>query len=1307
MHRVVPELIVSNYRAGRFGGEFTSVGMFLDLSGFSRMTDTLMQHGQHGAEVLAGLMHGVFDPLVRSIFGYGGKIVSFAGDGIMALYPVEQDKTQTALRALASAWVIQQELLRDPGRTTVYGTFPLSVKIGITVGSTDWRILRSEDGSQATYYFRGSAVDGSADAEHRASAGEILLTGSMHDLLRDWIETEPHGSFHRFVGFLGGIPSPSPYMLPAVDLKIARIFMPEEVIVHDMRGEFRQIVNLFMRIPDLSDDRLKEFIDAVFELRRQYGGLLTRLDFGDKGCNLLMLWGAPVAYENDIGRALNFVLDLQGRMDFPITAGVTYYIAHAGYLGSEMCEDYTCYGWGVNLASRFMVNAPAGEVWVDERVARRVSQRFEIEYVRSQTFKGFAAEQKVFVLRRRRQEMSTVYEGDMVGRGDELRRLAEFVEPLWEGRSAGFLAVTGEAGIGKSRLIQAFYSSRLFDERKALWGFCMADQVLRRSFNPLRKWLFNYFGILQNQTLDERRRAFDSKLDELLASALDPELARELDRTRSILGALVDVYWEDSLYDQLDAEARYNNTFLALIALVKAESMRQPFILSVDDLHFVDPDTIAFLSQLKRSLSASPERYPVAVILSYRRQGVEPSEGDALADAQVNLTGITLTDVSRLAETLLGGPASRDLVTLVMIRSEGNPYFAEQIIRYLQEENLLEMSADGWRQVRRGRTSVLPGDILALLVARLDQLAHEVKTVVQTASVLGREFEVQVLSQMLGPENDTLTHVSEAERAAIWSPLQEMRYIFHHGLLRDAAYSMQMRARRRELHLLALGALEELFAGRLENRYAELAYHAEQGDDRERAQKYYTLAGRVSAGLYQNHQAADYFTRALAYTPFDDVASQFDLVAERVVLYSQLAKRDQQLKDLDALEGWAVRLNDKDRLVKVRMLRSAYHYFMGNYQESIRNAMEVQEASESLANSNLAIYTEVVWATDLLRLGRMDEAMRRAQSTLERVRALGNRNEECRILNIMGWIALEKKEVLLTKQYLNEALEIARAMKNLDVEAKALNNLAMAEGSLNGNYSLAREYHEQSYKLSKMIGDRNNEASTLANLGFVTGMLGDFSAARTYHEQALRMAMEVGNLYHEIYTLINLSAVDGIQNQADSARRNAQKAAELARRVSDRSGEAWAMLYLGHAHLLSGEFEAAQDAYRSSIGVREELGQPTLSMEPLAGLVEVHLAKGDLDAASHPAERILDFLAGGSTLDGVEEPLRILYACYSYLLKKKDPRSGHILQKAKDMLEAQASKFINETERRGYIENIPWRRAVWNETGASLEETSA
>ena len=183
MHRVVPELITDNYRKGRYSGQFEAVGLFLDLSGFSTMTDTLMQQGQHGAEVLAGMMHSVFDPLVQSILNYGGEIIGFAGDGVMALYPVESDSRTAALRALASASEIQQRLEADPARQTIYGKFQFSIKIGLTVGAVAWGTLRSKDGDKATYFFRGSAVDESANAEHQASAGGCAVRARLTPLL--------------------------------------------------------------------------------------------------------------------------------------------------------------------------------------------------------------------------------------------------------------------------------------------------------------------------------------------------------------------------------------------------------------------------------------------------------------------------------------------------------------------------------------------------------------------------------------------------------------------------------------------------------------------------------------------------------------------------------------------------------------------------------------------------------------------------------------------------------------------------------------------------------------------------------------------------------------------------------------------------------------------------------------------------------------------------------------------------------------------------------------------------------------------
>jgi predicted ATPase/class 3 adenylate cyclase len=1233
----------------------------------------------------------VFDPLVESIFEYGGKIVGFAGDGIMALYPIESDARSTALRALTSAYVIQRRFEEKPARQTVYGEFFISAKIGLASGSVSWGILCSPNCEQATYYFRGTAVDESAHAEQHAKAGDILLTESIFELLQDEIETTPFAPYWRFHDFRARRPDSQPVTFPPVDLNISRLFMPHEVIAEDVRGEFRQVVNLFMRFPDLSDAQLDDLMQKIFELRNKYGGLLSRMDFGDKGCNMLILWGAPVAYGNDIGRALNFLLDLKSAVDFPITAGVTYYISHAGYLGSSMFEDYTCYGWGVNLASRFMMSAPVGEIWVDDRIARRVSNWFEIEFLNSQSFKGFAAQQKVYILYRHKPTAEPIYQGELVGREVEFAQLASFIGPLWENKFAGLVLVSGDAGIGKGRLVHEVRSSKQFEGKKVLWAVCQSDQIQRQSFNPLRSWLSRYFGISAVQSLEERKQSFNTKLDELLSVTTDPELARELERTRSILGALLDLYWPDSLYEQLDPEGRYNNSFLALIALLKAESLRRPVILFLEDLQFIDRDTKDFLARLKRSVLAGTEVFPIAMIVTSRQQGASLEKG--LIDTRILLRGLSRDALGHLIETLLGGLAAPELVSLVMERSEGNPYFAEQIIHYLQEENLIETGKVGWTLVETLDDAFLPGDVRAVLVARLDQLARGVRESVQTASVLGRQFEIPLLIHMLREDEHVYQHVEEAEKASIWSPLDEVRYLFSHGLLRDAAYEMQMQARRRELHALAADALEQLY-GEVKNRYAEIAHHAKYAEQGSKAQKYYRLAGKTAADLYQNHQAIEYYKRALAFTPLKDLGTQFDILIERVELFNRLGNRPAQLKDLETLEILAAQLNDQQCLVNAKILHARYCFAMGNYPNTLEISEQVVKMSIELDQAELALGIYIVWSQALFRSGKLDEAMKYALEGLELARRSGKRVEEGRALSSLGLIALESKAPGIAQKYLEEAVAIARETKERTLESRALANLANSAAFMQQDYATARAYYERAYALNIELGDRYAQGIDLSNISWVCGMLGDFEAAWTHHEQALIIAREVGNLYQETYALLNLSKVAEAQGKAQEAVKYGLDAMALSRTAGDKTAEAWAYLYLGYAYSLSAQFEDAKTAFENAVNIRRELGQPSLITEPIGGLIQVAIQMNNHAVAAKLMEELMSYLTEGAALDATEEPLRVYLACYKVLERMGDPRAIQILDKARQLLETQVSKINNEQSRRTFIKNVPWRRAI-------------
>ncbi len=470
MHHIVPEFIIENYQAGRFNGSFRAASMFLDISGFSTMTDALMQHGQHGAEVLAEMMGTVFDPIVDAIFGRGGIIVGYAGDSITALYPIDADHTSAALRALAAADAIQQGLNSKPVYETPYGAFQISAKVGVAAGLVSWGILRSRNGKKATYYFRGEAIDEAARAEHQANAGDIVFVKKLYDRVGREVEAEPLTPYYRLARLSAKVPV-LPYFEPlSIDPDVESVFVPGDLIHQNLRGEFRQAVNLFMRFPDLTAEQLEGFMYAFFDLQARYGGFIDRIDFGDKGCSMIVLWGAPVAYENDIGRALNFALDLKSIVDFPITAGLTYYISHAGYIGGRLYENYTCYGWGINLAARFMMSATEGDVWLDERVALRIKKRFRFDFVGEQLFKGFAQKQSVYVLRGRKAESESFFEGEMVGRESELRTLTDLAAPVWSGKYAGVIGVWGEAGMGKSRLIYEFMHSPSFSREPCSLG---------------------------------------------------------------------------------------------------------------------------------------------------------------------------------------------------------------------------------------------------------------------------------------------------------------------------------------------------------------------------------------------------------------------------------------------------------------------------------------------------------------------------------------------------------------------------------------------------------------------------------------------------------------------------------------------------------------------------------------------------------------------------------------------------------------------------------------------------------------------
>jgi Tfp pilus assembly protein PilF len=290
-------------------------------------------------------------------------------------------------------------------------------------------------------------------------------------------------------------------------------------------------------------------------------------------------------------------------------------------------------------------------------------------------------------------------------------------------------------------------------------------------------------------------------------------------------------------------------------------------------------------------------------------------------------------------------------------------------------------------------------------------------------------------------------------------------------------------------------------------------------------------------------------------------------------------------------------------------------------------------------------------------------------------------------LNQLGLITLEQKDPTTAKRIFEQALAIARQVGERQNEALPLSNLGKAAGD-EGDYSAAQDYYKQALQIDREIGNRRGECLVLGNLGWNACLQGDFVSGETYFEQQRPIAREIGDRYLETYIAINLCVSTLAQGGCETALEYAQQGLELAGETGDRSGKAWALTYLGHIYLALDKFSNAAESYQESLDIRKALNQPNLAMEPLAGLAQVSLKQAEISTALGVVKEILGYLDEGGTLDGAEEPMRVWLTCYRVLQAIQDPRALPILENSYQLLQERAEKISDESIRRKFFENI-------------------
>ncbi len=1298
MHNLVPHFIHDQYQANNYHGTIEAVTLFIDISGFTAMTQALMKHGKEGAEIMSDIINRIFEPLIHAVYDRGGFIVGFAGDAFSAVFFHAGE--DTALSACKVTWDIRQVFIEQGQQKTRLGTFDLVVKQGLSAGMVEWGILGPE--GHKAYFFRGPGIDGCAQSEHQAHAGDIILDRALQQLLpAHLIELQRKDEHYaKLVAVSSHVAPDTASTPPSIPLypSVVEQFYLSFLLNLTQPGEFRDVISVFISFQDIQNrETLDNFVSQIIQVIDRYDGYFNRLDYGDKGGNILVFFGAPVAHENDIERALDSVLALKHELaslpDFQWRAGITYGRGRAGFVGSSLRSEYTVLGSSVNLSARLMMQANWGEALVSDTIAQHPA--FKFEHLEDIAYKGFNAPVPTYKLLRKRSAQAKIFKEAMVGRQAELVQLLAAAQPIFNGAFAGAATIYGEPGIGKSRL--SFALQETLPDSVA-WFIGQTDQILRTPFNPFVYFLRQYFNQVPNAAPEENKAAFKQRFElltsELTAAQYPPNLKRELHRTQSILGALVGLHWKNSLYETLDAPGRYENSLFAVKTLLQAESYLHPVVFELEDAHGLDKASHELLTTITRQMDG----YPLFIIITsrYADDGSRPALTFAPDTPQItiDLNILPPEALHALAQDILGGPIDSTLTEILQEKTQANPFFAQQMLYYFRENKLLEQNAEAaWRV--KDTSFELPISINTMLMARIDRLAHEIKDIVKIASVLGRDFEVRLLSKII--QANVFPVVRQAEDEQIWSPLRELHYIFKHALLRDAVYEMQLRARLRELHQLAAEAHIQLYSD-LRPYYAELAFHYGQAQNETQERRFARLAGEQASDQYANDEAVRYLSRALALTPETDNTARYELLHLRESVFDHVGDRDAQAKDLETLGALADTLDIPEKRATFALRQANYHLVTSDYPAAI------EAAGQAIKFSQQALAPETETKGHIIRgkAAWQQSAYEEAKTHLEHAAALAkqaqNRSDEAESYLNLGAVYWYQGDHTAAQERYQEALTTYQEIGDRQNEAGCLSSMGAIHGEL-GDYVAAQHYSEQALTICQEIGYRRGETILNANLGVDYYDLGDYATAQAYLNRALKISREAGNRWVEALSLDTLGLVHQGLGVPEAANDFYAGALTIQRNIGDRNSIGYTLTHLGHTLTSLRKFETAAETYAEALALRRELGQENLAIDILAGLA--YLAQ-EQDQGEQAYSRIKEILAWIETneVGGIEYPVQVYLICYRILravspsTPETDEQAQRVLAAGHTLLQKRAANIKDEALRRKFLENVPYNREL-------------
>jgi len=1029
-----------------------------------------------------------------------------------------------------------------------------------------------------------------------------------------------------------------------------------------MKGERRIVTILFCDVKGstamaekLDPEEWAEIINQAFEYLispiYKYEGTLARL-MGDA---VLAFFGAPIAHEDDAQRAVLAGLDIingikpfrdeiknRYGLDFNIRVGINTGLVVVGGVGSDLFMEYTALGDAINIAARMEQTAKPGTLQIAEDTYKKVAYFFETEFIEDVEIKGKTDSIEVYRVLQARETPASQrgikgIDAPMIGRAGEIDRLSRILDEVKRGRGQ-IVSLIGEAGLGKSRLLREVQENwkamdlgvDAFGKIESRWNQIFGiSYESTRPYGLIQQLVRNFVGLTPSDSLEIIRET----LSDTFRSAGVEIPTSTLGLFETILGVK-----EHTNENQLEGEDLKKAIYRELLSTLDYLVQQGPTVIAIDDLHWVDQTSAEFIVHLFQLT----DRLPILFICAFRPDHTSPAwmiKQAAEKDynhryTEINLSPLSSNESNALVNALFtSDEIPLDVRRMILEKSDGNPFFMEEVIRTLIDNDIVTQNRDNSHLIVTSRIDnfTIPDNLHALLAARIDRLEENAKHVLQLASVIGRSFNQPVLEIICDDKSELDYELNNLQRLDLileYAREPYIEYIFRQALTQETVYNTILLKYRREFHKRVGEALLQLYPDRVDEYVSVLGYHFYQAQD-PRASIYFRRAGDSAFRLYANAEAIGYYSKAIETTMWvehpdlDQLVYLYGRRGRSFELNSQFSEALGNYKDMEELA-------QKYQVISVELnaiIAQAQIYSVPSTEFNLLTGLELIEKAKAMAKAlnDQAALAKIYWImTNLYRFHRsLDKAQQMGEKAIALARKLGLEEQLAYSLTDSAHTYNLNGQVVRAREVSLEAAELWRKMGNQPMLADCLGGLASIH-VFSGEYDQAYAYSNEAYEISSKIDNIWGKSYSRYAIGFVDMERGNVDLAIRNFEQSIKDAREANFLVGEILTNGWLSIMYSLYGDYQQAEDTISRMfAEQPKNV-----ELIKPFFLG-AQLLSlvlaGKVNEADELIKKEESTSEQMSFYAVNFHQLA-LCHLAYVRQDYQAATKNAKDFLDTL---------------------------------------------------------------------------------